>query len=549
MSISFHLFIVLVIILSAGCGGSEGGNKAYSNPQWRENVAATVNFPLSEPVTLRMGVPDSSFASLESNLSLQWIEKQTNITIAFEEIPQSPGDYELGQIYMRGDFYDLVPEYRINLKLDSFKNAFVDFREFPGLLPNVRALASEDERFRNGLIAKLVEDGSLLSLGSYDPDLKARVGSLMYRRDLFVKHDLDFGTWNDLAGSFRKLKKLYPQSYPFGVLANDLYYVLPSLFGTGLNSSSLVYYDPDRDDWFFGPFEEKFRKYLEYIAGLYADGLILPDAFTMGAEEAARTYITDTVFVFITGQASGPHFTYKPRDYGGLTDEGLWDGTDVWFEAMPLPEVNGGRPRLVPDLFSYVGSGCLVYTQGQHVGEAIALLDFLYSGEAAIELGLGPEGTIWSQAGTRISLKQAYAEAYDANGKEGISELAQENGIHLFTPLPGLQMSAMSLFGVPGNPSAKYLNLHDLAFYRGGIEIPEQRGFYVEIDRETQDLRDSIIGPLQIYLHAELERFMFGKRPFDEYSDFIEGCRQHGAEELLELYRARTVRVTEPLFG
>ena len=51
--------------------------------------------------------------------------------------------------------------------------------------------------------------------------------------------------------------------------------------------------------------------------------------------------------------------------------------------------------------------------------------------------------------------------------------------------------------------------------------------------------------PLQIHLQAELERFMFGKRSFDEYGDFIEECRQHGAEDLLALYRARTVRIND----
>lgn len=536
------------VLLFTGCGGADE-SLSYPNPEWRDSVDESITFPLSEPIELRVGVTSGTAGSI-NHAGTQWIAEATNITLKFEQIPSSPGDVELGAIMRRGELYDLLVDGKLFLGEEYNRKLFVNFREFPDLLPNVRRLAESDSRYRNGLAANMTFDGGLYSLGSYDPGRVPYAGSLVYRRDLFEEHNLAMGTWDELAGSLRKLKELYPESAPFGGTSDDLFYTFPAYFGSGMTKNQLVYYDLDRSDWVFGPYEPEFEAFVRYFAALYADGILLPEIFASAKDETRRLFASDTVFVSSYSGGSGVNFAFMGSEYGSLTTEGEWDGNGKWVESMPIPGTSGDRVgRVTSDLYSFVRGGWNIYNQSEHVAEAIALLDFLFDPINALSADLGPDGVVWSSTEMGPALLEEYAVLYASGGIRAIREHAREKGVETGSALAGLSYAVPTgFFGVPEQKELRYFLSTDAGSYLPGVSISLNPGLRVSTDADFDFDRASAIVALDSFAQGQVAQFILGKRPFDEFEQFKTELTRQGGDKLLELYRENSNIFTGEMF-
>lgn len=540
---SHLLDLVPVILIGAlsivSCGG--GGvaeSKAFVNSEWRAGVSESVEFPLSEPVQLRVGLSGGS-APTENNLSLAWLEEATNINLIFEVIPSSPGDVELGSIIRSGRLHDLITEGKLPLGDETNRQMLVDLREFAHLLPNTHALVEENRRFRHGLATKMTLENELYSIGSFDIDRPAFAGVLAYRRDLFEKHDLGFADWDELADALRRLKALYPDSSPLGGTPRDIYYVYPALFGSGMTQRQIVYYDVDRSDWVFGPAEPEFAEYVALFAELFSEGVLLPEIFTLTDSQAARYFASDTVFVAPYPGVVGPYFPYSGSGYGGVDESGEWNGTGTWIDVMPIPALDAGATgRISSDLYTSVGRGFNVYNQSDHVGEAIALLDFLYDPANALSVRFGPEGTIWRNGESGPELIAPYAQVYRSEGLQAVLDLAGSSGTPVGLPISGLLFSTpTSLFGQPQFPEYRYYVEQVIPTYPLGEAIPLDPGIRISQEEEFAYGRADLVVALESFVESQIAQFIIGQRSISEYDDFVAECDERGAAELLSLYR------------
>ena len=525
------LSLALSICISCG-GGAE--DLSFTNPEWRSGMNSGVTFPLPERITLRIGVGGEP--PPETSQTIAWLEDYTNIDLVFETLISSPGDILLGGLIREGKLPDIMPEGRLQLGEESTRELFVDFLEFPELTPSFYKVISENPSFGSSMLARTTHDDRLYTLGSYDPDKFLNDGVIAYRRDLFEKHDLAFDTWPELIESLRFLKKEYPDSYPLGGSFGSLVYHFPTWWGSGLDPDHIIYFDLHEDGWRMGLREERFLDSIRVLTELAQEGLVSPDAFVMKDSDLRGQFSTDTVFLAPYSGLTGPSFGYTGSGYGALGEDGEWNGEGKWIEAMPLPKrPDGGPSRYSSRFLDVAGLGWLVYNQSEYVGEAIALLDLLFSTEAALVLELGPQGQVWDLDGDAVVLRPPFAQAYKNGWVDGLREEMLKTGLQVGSPLAGLRPDLLGLFGIPEVEKLKYYISHDLQQNRPGIDVLYQPGVRSPEHYEFQSDRASLVVSLQTAIESTIATIVVGQKPFSSLEELANDMSKY-ADKLLDLY-------------
>ncbi len=489
-------------------------------------------------------------------MGLAWLAKKTNITLEFVSLSGRPvsadpgltGGIELGQIaavelgemIRSGKLPDIVAEGSIDLDDESLRKLFVDVLEFPGLTPSFRQTVAAVPRFRDSLLARLSEGDRLYSMGTYDPDRIPFAGVLAYRQDIFQARGLKTDSWQSIRRSLQELKSAYPESYPFGGRFETLLTMMPSWFGSGYDQSNVVYFDNDSAAWRFGPYEDQFEEMVRFLADLYEQGLMSPEIVTVREDFTTRDFSNNRVFMTPYIGFTGPYFTFV-GDYGAVTPEGTWNGEGAWVSSLRLPPPpSGGTAKVSARRFSSAGDGWLVYNQSKHVGEALAMLDLLFTEEASRVLSLGPEGTVWRRAGSKLELLEPYRQAYREGGAAPLAEKMKAVGLDTAFPLKGFAFGFFGAFGYPENPSIRYLLRNDLAANRLGVDLYAETGLRIpHYDEEFANRRGTSVANLQTYIESQVARFIIGQRDVDEYDAFKEELGKMAADDLLQLYRER----------
>ncbi len=519
------------ILMSCG-GGAE--DLSFPDPEWRSKLSDNVTFPLPQPITLRVGL--SSDPPPQDSQTIEWLEAYTNIDLVFEKLLSSPGDILLGGVIRDGGMPDIMPEGRLQMGEESIRELFVDFLEFPERTPIFNNLVSANEAFRSSMLARTTANDKLYTLGSYDADKFLTDGVIAYRRDLFEKHDLAFDTWPRLIESLKFLKAEYPDSYPLGGSFESLAYHFPTWWGSGLDPDHIVYFDPDIGRWKMGLYEEEFIDSVWVLAEIAAEGLMSPDTFVMKDADLRGMFSTDTVFLAPYTGPTGPSFGYTGSGYGALGEDGEWNGEGKWIDAMPLPKgPNGDRPRFSSRFLDVADDGWLVYNQSEHVGEAVALVDFLFSTEAALVLELGPPGMVWETDGDGAALKEPFEAAYRTGWTDGLRAEIAKSGIPIGSPFAGLRPDLIGLFGVPEVERLEYYISHDMQQNLPGVDVLYHPGVRFPDDYDFRSDRASILVSLQTEIESKIAMVVSGQKPFSILTELVDDMRKYG-DKLLDMY-------------
>jgi ABC-type glycerol-3-phosphate transport system substrate-binding protein len=531
---SVKIFFVF-LLLPAACG-KQVEDLSYTNPDWRVAMRAPISFPIDKKITLSVGL--SSGTSRPDNMSIQWLEERTNIHLEFITLPRGPGDIEFGTMIREGRLPDIIPEGRLSLNDTYIRKLFVDVQEFPSLTPNFNRLLKENTLFRKGVLSKLYMDDALYSLASYKPAALPFEGVLAYRRDLFEKYSLKHSTWDEILSSLKSLKEIHPESYPFGGTFDNILHMCPSWFGSGLDKRNIVYFNPDVEEWVFGPFEKEFEDYIRFFSELYRRKLIMPDVITGRDALVQRYFANDIVFMAPYRGPTGPGFAFMGEDYGRIGYDGNWNGKGKWVSSMEIPQNPGGGGRWINSvLWSNVSDGWLVYNQSSYASEALALLDFLYDEETALVMALGPEGKIWEYRDDIVNVKEEFLEKYRSGGWESFSDYIKNKGIITGIPIRGLYYDTSIILGFPEFPAYNYYIHQDVSLNQPDRDIIMQPGLRISGEEDFSDDRINLAVGLKTVIDSKIANFITGNRDLSEYNDFKEELLKLGADKLLDLYR------------
>ena len=549
--------LIVVLLCPSACARPEPEppTTIADDDEWKQKVNTEVNFPLDEQIAVTVWYsanPQGPTLGPE-NVSLQWLQEQTNIVCEFIPVDRGAepywGETTFPEAVNAGKLPDLMQESLLPQKDASTRALLVDFLEFPKLTPNFRRLLEQDQLFLHGTLGRLEGEGALCSLGSYRRDARPFLGAFAYRQDLFDTYGLRNETWDELFESLRHLKQQHPDSYPFALTSDALFHQMPSWFATGFDRLYGWYYHPDKREWIIGPFEESYEEFVRYFAELNREQLLHPYTLTPPPEQdyLTRALAEDRVFVTpwpgMTGLAFKPLFESFDVEYGDLTEAGDWNRQGAWISAMRLPQNDSGqRGWIGPTRWTSVHSGWLINKQSEYVGELVALLDYAYDRETALSLQFGPEGKAWIRDDADSPVLKPFVENPYA--------YLRESDVIVGLPLQSQLLDYRVVFDLKQTPMNLYFEKRDVAFYfgeSGVITMPAPLVDYKAILNEPAML--IILNRVMRYVNDEVVGFVTGDRPLDEYDDFRKELTRMGAEKLLAYLQQHSIVLDESLLG
>ena len=193
----------------AGCSGDRSGSDAEAG------VAPAVSFPLAEPVTLTVGVPESLLPQ-SARPSWEVLQRRTNIRlrpVAIDGAGAAARGTRLAELAASGGLPDLLAEGVALIDFIRQREWLVNLLERPELTPNLHRLLTEHERFRQGTHGRLLAPGELYALGVFDESDSPYLGAIAYRQDLFEARGLGAETWGGSARIARRPPVRVPRQH------------------------------------------------------------------------------------------------------------------------------------------------------------------------------------------------------------------------------------------------------------------------------------------------------------------------------------------------
>ncbi|MBQ2889616.1 MAG: extracellular solute-binding protein [Clostridia bacterium] len=494
------LMLMSVMMLSiAGCGEKTATNDG-------EKMKVTMLFA------------DNPVAPYKEDwLLLQEIEKRANVDLDIQVVPMSDINDKRKIIFNSGELPDLIGYTWPNDVREYVGSGIIlPINKYEDKMPNMKKKIEELNFYEE--VNNLRElDGNYYVL----PTMKETAYQglcLILRKDIFEKHNIAIPTTHtELYDVLKKLKELYPDSYPmtgYSGYPQLLRSIGPIFNVDDLNNPDRCSYDREADKWEFTPATEEYKETMEYIVKLSQEGLLDPETLTQDRNQWTQKLVSSTSFV-----------TYGYIDQtGNLSDAGRKVyGED--FELIHVLPVAGpdGQVRV-----SKAGRGnnasvaiSAAAAKRDDFDRLIEFVDWLYFSDEGISLcGLGVEGV------TYLKEEDGYVRPDTIKTElnpTGTLSLTKDFGM----ATSNFYIVELEKFKTKGNPVTReyYNTLTENNWIMPPIPA-------VLINEEDKEDRSILIQKLTDFTERTVFDFVLGKRSIDDWDKYMKEIEDLGYKKL-----------------
>ncbi len=499
------LLLIGAMLLSCGaCGSKE---------------AATYN--ADEPLKVSMLFGDNPVSPFSSDWKvIEEIERLGDAKLDIQAVPISDINDKRKIIFNSGELPDLIGYTWSNDVSEYISSGIIlPINKYEHLLPNMMKRIEEFD-FEEGVNDLREMDGNYYVL----PQMKDTANQnlcLTLRKDIFEKNNIAIPTtYEELYQSLKKLKEIYPDSYPmtnFGT-HTQFFNALGPIFNTyGVGHPYGYAYNKAEDKWEYVPTTEGFKEMMDFTVKLSQEGLLDPESFTQDRNQWVQKLVTSTSFVTYGYYESTTQINQDGKKVGGED-----------FNIVPVLPVAGtdGQIRVTN---AERGKGASVAISAAAAKRPdferfMKFVDWLYFSEEGIKLNqLGIEGVTY-------------------NEKDGVYTRPDDiiTGAN-----PNGTLSLGKNFGVGNN------NLSIVSYSKYSIGKPEDQveynnklaeGNWIMDATPTLLISDEDKGEWNILtqkLNDNAERaiydFVFGNRDMSDWDKYVKEAEKLGSKRLVEI--------------
>ncbi|MFC5468531.1 extracellular solute-binding protein [Cohnella suwonensis] len=491
--------VLLLTTVLAGCSGNNNGSEAQTqsaSPSTSASASASATAELPEAATLRLLTDTSEAWPVKEDWAVwKWVKEKTNITIKQET---KTGPESLALAIASGEMPDLMSVFPPDAQKYGPEGAFLDLSKHLDQMPNLKAFLES----RPDVAARMTSPGGEMYHVLNDGMGAGSNTVFFYRDDIFAKHSLqEPKTWDELYETAKKLKELYPDSYPFvyrhGI--NTLKY-----FGPSFGVYPEFFEDKDTGKIKHGVTDPGFKKLIEYLNKFHKEGLIPPDWLSM--DYKAWTQFMTTGQSFMTIQFIGQI---------EIMNSQLQNGAHLKFMAPPL---GSGSNAYIPNA-NFEEYGFAVSSKTKNLDAALRYLDFIYSEEGKDLLSWGKEGETYTVADGKRKFLPQYKVPND---------LRKELGI--FTT---------GAYGVADFEASKSLS-NENEQYAFTEAAKYQFPVINALPPLTAEEKSAIANTeeqVRKYYETSIAKFILGETPMTEWDAFLAELTNLGSQKLIDAYQ------------
>ena len=410
------------------------------------------------------------------------------------------------------------------------KGAFINILDYIDQMPNLKkALEANPESVK----FFLAEDGGLYHIPNI-MEGNTTPYAFIYRKDIFEKHNLTFPTTRDeFVEVLRKLKELYPNSYPFvmrqmNTNMQGLMYLCMS-FGTSMaltgSTQTVMDFDDKTGTWYHGPTSEGMKDLVGFLNQLYSEGLLHKSTITLTPAQWVEAFVKGDD----AAGASFIGFDKMDRIPAQLQPEGEALNPEFQLASAGLIKFNelGEAATYAEGVTAY---NFLISSSAENLDACLAYIDWLYSEE-------GVRTTNWGKEGETFE--------YDAEGNPKWLDSVKAENDPQFTRGLGLP----GLYGIRDFDA--YLGWQteehkaNLELANSYATLPARPS--LTYNKDEQAIYDTYSQGLYGFVRGELQKFIAGERPMSEWDNYVQVAESDAYEfsRLLQIHKDAYARMLE----
>lgn len=517
--IALLLSLVSLLGLMAACGEPEvviegkvyaGEGKTFTEPtEISVVISSHVSWPYNENWKMWEYFQEGSGANLKIT-ALADADYNTKLSLMMstpEELPDLLHTYDK----------PMVETY-------AGSGAFLSYTDNMDLMPNMEAFfntlpAEEKEEL---YMQRTSGDGKMYSAPAYGTETVSGVRSWMYRKDIFEKHGLEVPkTSDELYQTAKKLKELYPESYPicfrtgFGKLDE---------WGPAWQNDfqQNAYYDTVEETWKYGAQQPVMKEMVNFFIKLREENLVPPDYLTMETKSWEELMSTDRGFITLD---------YIVRiDFFNSANREVNPNYTLALMAPPAPSIPGGRAKLMKANIDFNGYSVCNTGDKKSQENAFKLVDWMYTDEATELLS-------WGKVGETYKI--------DENGRRQFILAEGDTPQNAYgVTLRGLYQRLLPEANEATYSEEQVAACHEMVNY---VETNTNMTWWIPLTDDEADRVADLKAELVSFMEENLSKFLLGQRPMSEWDAFQEDLKDMGVEELISLYSTAHERLNSQM--
>ena len=505
------LILALVMVLAlAACTDTKSADTASTEPLTKDDVIKITI--MSHP----------SWPYREDWKSWEYAAEGSGATLDVTAIPNSDVGTKYSLMFASQDTLpDIVTfDYKQGSDRYAQQGALVAFDDMAEYMPNYNAyVASLDEDTYNANVGlRKAYDGKVYYSPVFGRERSQNVRAWLYRKDIFDKHNLSLPTtFDELYEVCRKLKKLYPDSYPYCVRQKftNLDVTGPSwkeYWTTGF------YYDYNAEKWCHGGTEDTMLEVITFYKKMIDAGLTPENFLTINTTSWQELIATDRGFIM-------PEYQTRIDFFNGMAKS---NNPEFNLVAMIPPIADPETGVAMVNKYNVDPYGMSMCNTGdkKRMANAAKYLDWLYTDEAEVLMGWGKEGETYEVVdGKKVFITD------DTN--------SQPNTLYGFST--GGTFARIDPTAIEAMETESIASTREMVL---GYTMPKANpASYLAFDEEEQKLRDEINTGISTYMEETITKFLLGQEPLSKWDEYVATMKEMGIDELLEIYETAYERM------
>ncbi|MBQ4543954.1 MAG: extracellular solute-binding protein [Oscillospiraceae bacterium] len=505
------LLACIMLLALCGCNGNgaTSGGEGSTEPLTKDDVISLVvpsaaDWPFREDWKLWEYMAEGSGATLDVT-SLPASDAVTKWSLMFAGRDTLP---DLIAFSMASDAIKYAGEGLIALD---------DLEQYMPVYNAWKDSLTEDE-YEIAVKSRITADGKIYYTPGTGREGKTRMRAWLYREDIFKKHNLKAPeTFDEIYEVSKKLKELYPNSYPFST--RSMSYVF-NFVGSSFDKwwEYGAYYDHDDGEWRWGATEDTALEVVSFYKKMIEEKLTPPDVVTMSGNTWNELVLTDRTFIM-------PHLQLRIDYFNGLAKE---TNPDFKVQAFVPPVANPEKGVAMMERGDIETYGLSICDTGKADGIANAakFIDWMYTDEAMELLSWGKEGETYEV----VDGKKRFITDEAGSAPNTLY------GFQLYGSFTRLDPEAAAAVQSETTlASADIVAGHMLPYYPVTL--------WLDFNDEEQTVIDTYNTGLTTYTQEMLVKFILGQEPLSSFDAFRKTLEEMSVADVLEAYESAYNRV------
>lgn len=280
--------VAMMASLVSACGKKDGAGGEGTSKASTEDVKSTQEYGdtgglklpvVDKPVTVTWML-SSDVLDLNEKPVIKEIEKRTGVKVNVQAVPTASFQDKVKITLASGKLPDItegIPVAELNAL--GAQGVFAPINTYSDELPNFKKLYMEENKW---VMKSYTDDkGNIYTWPVYGLSRDVNHGFL-YRKDVFDKHGIkEWTNTEEFYQALKKLKELYPQSYPYASKMTEFIFRDWS-YGWGIGGYEYfpMYFDEKAKAWKLATIQPEFKDMVGFMKKLYNEGLMDPEFIT-----------------------------------------------------------------------------------------------------------------------------------------------------------------------------------------------------------------------------------------------------------------------------